>query len=48
MTDFTEVMKHNYSKEDLEKIAEEIRIATRQDRERDAEMYPTFGKTNNY
>ena len=41
-------MKHNYSKEDLEKIAEEIIIATRQDMERDAEMYPTFGKTNNY
>ena len=29
-----------------QELHREIRLATRQDRLRDAEMYPTFGKTN--
>jgi len=31
---------------DREQLEREIREATKQDRLRDAEMYPTFGKTN--
>ena len=33
---------------DKAKLQREIRLATKQDRLRDAEMYPTFGKTNSF